>query len=210
MNLGGILLNLGVTPGVTPGSLWGHSGVTPGSPCPSPPAPQRPPLDNYDCKLHLSAPPPPRFMVVTPRCAPPPHPPQPPWAEPRKLGPPQAPSSRRVSAEPDPEPPEDGDYSNEPFASGYVTVLPDPTPPSDVVDDVMAQPDDVIGAGEGLRRGRSRTRTSPRARAATPGRPAWSTSTCPEPRRARATKAPTTKTSEPLPHPRYLLAADES
>ncbi|XP_072792557.1 uncharacterized protein [Taeniopygia guttata] len=83
--------------------------------------PQRPPMDNYDCTPPLSAPPPARFMVVTPRCAPPPQPLQPPWAtpwEPRSLGPPQAPPSRRVSAEPEPDPPEDADYSNEP--SGYV------------------------------------------------------------------------------------------
>ncbi|XP_072792558.1 uncharacterized protein [Taeniopygia guttata] len=116
--------------------------------------PQRPPMDNYDCTPPLSAPPPARFMVVTPRCAPPPQPLQPPWAtpwEPRSLGPPQAPPSRRVSAEPEPDPPEDADYSNEP--SGYVTVLPDPTPPSDVTDDVTNDvtdaPGDVIGAGEG-------------------------------------------------------------
>nr|DBA07035.1 TPA_inf: linker for activation of T cells [Parus major] len=122
--------------------------------CRRPRPPQRPLLDNYDYKPPPSAPPPPRFMVVTPRCAPPPHPPQPPWGastEPRNLGPPQAPSSRRVSAEPDPDPPEDGDYSNEPFASGYVTVLPDP--PGDVGDDVTAAPDDVSDGGAGPEEG---------------------------------------------------------
>ncbi|XP_074874866.1 uncharacterized protein LOC142026015 [Buteo buteo] len=107
-------------------------------------------------------------VVVAPRPSQPPHHPQPlpPWGPPAEtvlqLPSPHPPQSRRVSTarpetgprDPPPPPEGDDDYSNEPYATGYVEVLPDQdgTPPRGEGRHEAAPSEEYENVPEGARR----------------------------------------------------------